>query len=364
MFFDHPFKWCKELLGHDEVDARFRIQHKHIGACHFDGVSQVNQMTGRDHCDLQHTIVATIAGLAEPDFVHAIRTIVDFLYRAQVLTFTSSAIHAMEESLQEFHMHKDSILQVGVQRGKSKEISHFQIPKLELLQSFGCGIRNVGSLIQYSADVSERLLITHCKDPFTHTNRQRNSFTEQIVLQLDREESIHADLTNVLYMEFDDSCYVDPTVDWVQQVAPEEASHFCGPRTFHNHFLKGVISDDSTTAFHITVKPDFADKSSNYIAMTYNLPDFPHLLQNYIDGIPGDHDRLGGRLLKGWMKFRLQLRSHHLPTNIIPSQRVQALPPSTEHLLRKCDAVLVHYMPPCGTPSEHFAHLTTITSGD
>ncbi|KAI5981111.1 hypothetical protein EDD15DRAFT_2560938 [Pisolithus albus] len=358
MFFDHPFKWCKELLGHDEIDARFRIQHKRIGARHFDGVSQVNQMTGRDHRDLQRTIVATIAGLAEPDFVHAIRAIVDFLYRAQAPTFTSSAIHAMEESLQEFHMHKDSILQAGVRRGKSKEISHFQIPKLELLQSFGRGIRNVGSLIQYSADVSERLLITHCKDPFTHTNRQRNSFTEQIVLRLDREESIRrfdlyalllerdADLTNVLYTEFDDSCYVDPTVDWVQQVALEEASHFRGPRTFRNHFLKGVVSDDSTTAFHITVKPDFADKSSNYIATTYNLPDFPHLLQNYIDGIPGDHDRLGGRLLKGWMKFRLQLRSHHLPTNIIPSQQVQALPPSTEHPLGKCDAVLVHYMPP------------------
>ncbi|KAI6044225.1 hypothetical protein EDC04DRAFT_2535249, partial [Pisolithus marmoratus] len=74
---------------------------------------------------------------------------------------------------------------------------------------------------------------------------------------------------------------------WLQHVALEEVSYFHGPRTFHNHFLKGIISDDSTTAFHITVKPDFADKSSNYFTMTYNLPNFPLLLQNYIDGIPG-----------------------------------------------------------------------------
>ncbi|KAI6016037.1 hypothetical protein PISMIDRAFT_36798, partial [Pisolithus microcarpus 441] len=96
-----------------------------------------------------------------------------------------------------------------------------------------------------------------------------------------------ANLTNVLYLESDDSCYIDPTADWVQHVAPEEVSHFHGPRTFCNYFLTGVVSDDSTTAFHITVKPDFADKSSNYIATTYNLPNFLHLLWNYIDGIPG-----------------------------------------------------------------------------
>ena len=51
--------------------------------------------------DLQRTIIATTAGLAEPDFVRAIRAIVDFLYRAQAPTFTHSSIHAMEESLQE-----------------------------------------------------------------------------------------------------------------------------------------------------------------------------------------------------------------------------------------------------------------------
>ncbi|KAI6094390.1 hypothetical protein EDD16DRAFT_1787737 [Pisolithus croceorrhizus] len=333
MFFDHPFKWCKELLGHDEIDAQYCIQHKHV-----------NQMTGCEHCDLQHTIVTTIASLAEPDFVYAIH--------ATAPTFMSSAIHAMEESLQEFHMHKDSILRAGVWQGKSKEIGHFQIPKLELLQSFGHSICNVGLLIQYSTDISERLLITHCKDPFTCTNHQRNSFTEQIILWLDHEESIHqfdlyslllerdANLMNMLYSEPNISSYVNPTADWLQHVALEEVSHFHGPRTFHNHFLKGIISDDSTTAFHITVKPDYVDKSSNYLATTYNLPNFLLLLWNYIDGIPGDHHCLGGHLLKGWTN------------NIIPSQQVQALPPSTKHPLGKCDAVLVHYTLLSGTASE------------
>ena len=114
LFFDHPFKWCKELLGHDEIDVRYRTQHKRVGIRHFNGVSHINQMMGRDHRDLQCTVVATIAGLAEPDFVRAICGIVDFLYQAQAPTFTPSSICGMEESLQEFHLHKSTVLRAGV----------------------------------------------------------------------------------------------------------------------------------------------------------------------------------------------------------------------------------------------------------
>jgi len=90
-------------------------------------------------------------------------------------------------------------------------------------------------------------------------------------------------------------------MDWVGHIAPEEVNHFHGPRSFRNHFLKGIISKDSTTVFHVTMKSDFADKSSNHLATTYNLPDFPTLLQDFINAIPGSH--LHGHLLKGWTKF-------------------------------------------------------------
>ena len=185
------------------------------------------------------------------------------------------------------------------------------------------------------------------------------------MLLLDREESIRQfdlyslllekdiSLTN-LFSESDDPHYVDPTLDWVQHVAPEEMNRFQGPRGFKNHFLKGILSEDSSTAFHITVKADFADKSPNYVADTYALPDFPGMLGAYIDTIPGDHSRLRGRLLKGWFKFRLQLQSRLNPHKLMPSQQVQALLPSDKHPFGKCDAVLVHYTLPEGSNSEFF----------
>ncbi|KIK77935.1 hypothetical protein PAXRUDRAFT_165366, partial [Paxillus rubicundulus Ve08.2h10] len=42
----------------------------------------------------------------------------------------------------------------------------FNILKLELMQSFVHNITNNGTLMQYTANVTEWLLITHCKLPF------------------------------------------------------------------------------------------------------------------------------------------------------------------------------------------------------
>ncbi|KAG2359885.1 hypothetical protein BDR07DRAFT_1487713 [Suillus spraguei] len=50
-------------------------------------------------------------------------------------------------------------------------------------------VHNIGSLIQYSADVLERLLITHCKHTFEKTSRQKD-FIQQIARILDQEKTI------------------------------------------------------------------------------------------------------------------------------------------------------------------------------
>lgn len=69
----------------------------------------------------------------------------------------------MEASLSEFHATKHAILDAGGHSSKQ----NFNIPKLELFLGFANAIRRNRGLIQYSADISERLHITHCKMPFT-----------------------------------------------------------------------------------------------------------------------------------------------------------------------------------------------------
>ncbi|KAG0698343.1 hypothetical protein DFH29DRAFT_983932 [Suillus ampliporus] len=149
-FGDHPLKWCKEVVGEEELDACYKVQHKCVGTHHF---------------------VATIDGATNttPKFIHAIHVLTEFIYQAQSPVHTNSSIHAMVESFSEFHRLKQAILDVGTWRGKSGTIDNFLILKLELFHFFASSIKDSGGLIQYSSDVSEQLLITHCKFPFDRT---------------------------------------------------------------------------------------------------------------------------------------------------------------------------------------------------
>ncbi|KAG1740590.1 hypothetical protein EDB19DRAFT_1635143, partial [Suillus lakei] len=134
---DHIFKWCKEVLGADELNSHFCRQHKHIGTCHFaQGVSHVQQMTRQEHWDIQCMIVATITGIVDVDFIHAVHGLINFINQAQSLTFTPSLITAMISLLAEFHSFKGAIINAKVHRGTSGPIKHFGISKLELLASF------------------------------------------------------------------------------------------------------------------------------------------------------------------------------------------------------------------------------------
>jgi hypothetical protein len=93
-------------------------------------------MTGCKHCDIQQTPVPTIVGVTSDGFAHAIRALIDFIYKAQAPTFTRSSIDSMVSSLNEFHAYKHFILEVEACMGTSGPISHFQIPKLESFNLF------------------------------------------------------------------------------------------------------------------------------------------------------------------------------------------------------------------------------------
>ncbi|KAG1834896.1 hypothetical protein EV424DRAFT_1468487 [Suillus variegatus] len=305
-FFDHPFKWCKELVGKDELNLRFRSHHKRVGTHHFSsGVCQMKQMTGREHRDLQRTLVPSITGVAQSP------------------VYSDTSVDSMVASLKEFHDQKHAILDAGTRRGTKGTLDNFIIPKLKLLQSFASFTKDTGALIQWTADVTERLLITHCKLPFERTSRQSRTFTEQIIDILNREESMwrfqlylflrmhNSPLVNAIVTEEQEVTETDPALAWIARVAPNDPNQRCfvGPRP-------GILSSTATAAFHITVTPDRAKIQF----MTVWRNDCGHF--------------------KTWNKFRLQLHSVFRSRMIMPSQVVQAAPPSEQFPLGNCDAVI------------------------
>ena len=314
-------------------------------------------MTGREHRDIQRTIVAMIAGAAPQGVVSAIRVLVDFIYHAQRPVQTEASVQRMDASLAEFHATKDAIITAGARRGKNDIKENFYIPKLEILQSFASATRNSGAPMQYTADVTERLLITHCKNTFARTNRQKD-YAEQIARRLNREENLlQADIYLLLREHNEplmnaaqeEESYIrdtDPTFAWSARVAPEEQHRFNAPRPIRNHFVKGFLSDNTKAALSVATSADRSKLTFAQAAELYSLPDFLPMLKDYVLQCSENDDTIRiletFNTLKVWYKFRIQQYSSSRPSLILPSQAVQAFPPSAQFPFGNCDAVLLN----------------------
>ncbi|KAG1739646.1 hypothetical protein EDD22DRAFT_851927 [Suillus occidentalis] len=349
----------EETVGAHELDNWFIVQHKRVGTRHFTkGVTHVKQMTGREYREIQRTIVASIAGATPPRFVRAIRAIVEFIYLAQHPVHSPETLQSMQQALSDFHSYKGAIIEAEARKGKKGVKEDFFIPKLELLQSFKGTVQQLGTLMQFSADTTERLLITHCKDLFLRTARQSKDFTGQCVHLLNCQKSMEifdmyalltshgVPLVNVMHAEEEEITIANPALAWVSCVLPDEVKLVRGPRPVRNHFLKGILSGDAQTAFQVNVTPDYNSLSPAEISTKFILPNFNCALADFIarsSSSSGEHTRWDpeyGRY-HTWNKFRLQLHSAFQQRVIIPSRTVQAYPPSDDFPLGNCDTILV-----------------------
>ena len=141
-----------------ELDFHFSIIQPLVGYQAFDeGISNLKQVTGRDHCSIQCYIIGTVAGGVPCTFFIALCAL-DFHYQAQAPTFTTHSLNWVARALQEFHDNKDAIICHGTRK-------NWKLPKLELLQSVVPGIHQSGAAMQWSANVTEHTHIKEIKVP-------------------------------------------------------------------------------------------------------------------------------------------------------------------------------------------------------
>ena len=80
----------------------------HTGFRQFpEGISKLKQVTGREHRDIQHYLVATIADCVLKDFLIAIHALADFRYLSQAPEISDEVCTRIDDVLQEFQDHKD-----------------------------------------------------------------------------------------------------------------------------------------------------------------------------------------------------------------------------------------------------------------
>ena len=130
--------------------------------------------------------MGVIADIAPCGVVTAIRALMDFRYLAQAPIIDDEGCNAITTALDTFHAHKHAITDAGGHHGKREPLTHWQIPKLELLQSVVPSIKQSGVPEQWSADLTEHAHIMMIKNPARSSNN--NNYDPQICRSLDRTE--------------------------------------------------------------------------------------------------------------------------------------------------------------------------------
>ncbi|KAI6016873.1 hypothetical protein BKA83DRAFT_4128592 [Pisolithus microcarpus] len=143
------------------------------------------QVGGRVQRDVQRYIIVVIAGATDLDVIIAIRALMEFRYLSQATAITSMTCNKIRASLQEFHDHKDALIENGFRCGEKMKhvLKHWHIPKLELMQSVVPSVERVSSILQWSADTTEHAHIEVIKDPASTTNN--HNYDSQICQCLD-----------------------------------------------------------------------------------------------------------------------------------------------------------------------------------
>jgi hypothetical protein len=370
MFWDHDLQWAIFVVGAEELDFRFMMLQVPIGYRSFkDGVSTLKQVSGRDHRDVQRYLIGIIAAATPSDFLSAVRSLCEFRYLAQAPSFTEGAVAKLDRALKGFHTQKKAVIDSGARRGKSGEDKPWAIPKLELLQGVVPSIRSHGSIMQWSADPTERAHIDYVKVPGRAGNN--HDYDEQVCRYLDRQEKCEK---FALAMNVKSGEGLDEEDDYDYDKA-------CGTHHFIDYFdgarklIEGTTGTNPprpfrtfatlTTAYHLSADPTLTRMTVNKTAEIFELDDLRAALADYLerDAAASVHT-IGGRRratsdcklpyerIQVWCKVRMQLRSYH-EQRIEPSQAVIAQPPSEAWPCGRYDAVIVNINPKFKWPHSH-----------
>ncbi|KAG2028502.1 hypothetical protein BDR03DRAFT_1019716 [Suillus americanus] len=280
---------------------------------------------------------------------------------------------------------------LGTQMGAKKHIDNWFIPKLEVLQSITSSMRNVGALIQWSADAMEHAHVSEIKDPARHTNK--NDYDPQICRHLDRDEKLrHFAIATALKSHHNYRDLNPRPGDIPKEDEEEEEAIDCDereqddPRTAlldqmnhmrvtTNYFSRArtvfAVRDEAIphplqmfiaggTAIHLNYNPSRTGVSIDDVATDFNIPDLCVVLSEFllcdtrergeVYGVRGPRRRpsiecppiLPFDHLKLWYTVRLQETAFHNSSITCLAQTIHASPPGPGWSKGRQDTVLVN----------------------
>ncbi|CAK5272543.1 unnamed protein product [Mycena citricolor] len=190
VFKDHIVAWATSSLDESmtqkekelEIDIRFRVMPSHPSLRHFKtGISLVSQWTGNEYKQMEKVFLGALNGTVEPQVIHVVRSVLDFIYYAHFESHTTSSLAKLESSWRRFHDNKIVFVRNGTR-------AHFNIPKIHSMKHYVDQILSKGTADGFNTELSERLHIDYAKMGYNASNK--NAYIRQMTRWLTRREAI------------------------------------------------------------------------------------------------------------------------------------------------------------------------------
>lgn len=180
--FKHIVEWCQELMDEEELDRHLKALLPCYGVCHFqNGWSGLGQIGGKERKHMARVLLGCLIGKVPRGVILAYHSLLDFIYLAQYHTHDNTTLQYMQKALEDFHQHKEVIINLGIRED-------LDIPKFHSLQYYLENIKNFGTTNNYNMEMFKRFHIDFCKEAW-YTSNGRNE-KPRIIAWLTRREKV------------------------------------------------------------------------------------------------------------------------------------------------------------------------------
>jgi len=170
----HLIAWLSNplIFGRWGIDAQCRLMPPNHHIVLFPrGITTLSCVLGKEHKNICRILLGLIVNLCltngsgSAHILRAVRSLLDFLYLAQLPLQSSDTISHLEHSLVTFYKNKEVFVDLGVR-------DHFNVPKIHSLLHYTLFIHLFGTTDNYNTEQTKRLHIDFTKDAYCTTNHK------------------------------------------------------------------------------------------------------------------------------------------------------------------------------------------------